>query len=65
MRKFFLAAALIVSVSFLSAEHSKAYVVNTTDSGTEISWDTTLVGYQINPSGGPSGSIAAIQASMQ
>lgn len=65
MRRFFLAAALIVSVSFFNAEHSKAYVVNTTGSGVEISWDTTIVGYRINPSGGPSGSIAAIQASMQ
>jgi hypothetical protein len=42
-----------------------AYQVNKTSVGADIKWVTSDVLYYINPSGGPSGNLSAIQASMQ
>jgi len=45
--------------------NSYAYKVSKTSGGTEIKWSSTSTTYYINPSGGPSGSLSAIQAAMQ
>lgn len=45
--------------------NSHAYKVSKTSGGKEIKWNTSSVTYRINTSGGPSGSLSAIQASMQ
>ncbi|MDZ7698922.1 MAG: matrixin family metalloprotease [Deltaproteobacteria bacterium] len=44
---------------------SYAYKVNKTSGGKDIKWSTSSASYRINTSGGPSGSLSAIQASMQ
>jgi len=44
--------------------NSHAYKVSKTSGGIEIKWSATSVMYFINPSGGPSASLSAIQASM-
>jgi len=42
-----------------------AYQVSKTSVGADIKWFTSNVFFYINPSGGPSGNLSAIQASMQ
>ena len=61
------AVKTLVIVFLLSVwcSNSHAYKVSKTSGGIEIKWNTTSVMYFINPSGGPSGSLSEIQASMQ
>ncbi len=42
-----------------------AYTVNTTTEGAEIKWAGPEATYEINPAGGPGGSLTAIQAALQ
>ena len=51
-------------VLFLNSTSVSAFLVNQTSSGLDIKWANNDVSYFINPAGGPSGSIASLQAGM-
>jgi hypothetical protein len=59
---FHITATIILCLSF---SHAAAFEVNTTSYGLEIKWSIPQATYYINTSGGPSGSLSALQASMQ
>ena len=64
--KLILASLIIVSfVSNKGLPSAYGFEVNKTSVNAEIKWDTTSVNYYINISGGPGGSLAAIQAALQ
>ena len=62
-----LVLCLLVFLSAMLALESpvSAYVVSTTGTGMEIKWQVPSASYLLNTSGGPSGSLEAIQAAMQ
>lgn len=55
----------LIFIFSLCASHVAAYQVSKTTSGAEIKWFITDVPYYVNSSGGPSGNLSEIQASMQ
>jgi hypothetical protein len=60
----YIAVILLVLLTPALAVNTYGFEVSKTISDAEIRWDSTEVSYQLNPSGGPAGSLAAIQASM-
>ena len=64
-RKLFIASLLVIFISGFWCSSAFAYKVKKTKSGKIIKWNTNTVTYYVNPSGGPPGSIAAIQAAMK
>jgi len=57
---------LILTVAgFVSVPDLLAYKIGKTDSGAEIKWFTSSTSVVVNTSGGPSGSLSAIQNSLQ
>ena len=55
----------IVFLLCLWVTDTQAYQVYTTSNGGVVKWDTTSETYFINTSGGPSGTLSAIQSAMQ
>ena len=64
-RKLFIASLLVIFISSFWCSSAFAYKVKKTKNGKIIKWNTNTVTYYVNTSGGPPGSIAAIQAAMQ
>jgi len=61
----YIVPTLIIFILSLLCTSVSAYQVNKTSGGADIKWNTNNVTYYVNTSGGPSGSLAAIQAAMQ
>ena len=62
--QFILFLLVIIILSFWCSS-AFAYRVKKTKDGKIIKWNTNTVTYYVNTSGGPAGSLAAIQAAMQ
>jgi len=57
--------AVLVSFTYLSAADLCAYKISKTDDGVEIKWAADRAIYRVNTSGGPSGSLMALQSALQ
>ena len=64
-RKLFIASLLVIFISSFWCSSVFAYKVKKTKSGKIIKWNTNAVTYYVNTSGGPPGSLVAIQAAMK
>jgi hypothetical protein len=64
-RKYPLIYSTIISLLLLCLSSAFGFQVSETSSGAEIMWNTNSVTYYINPAGGPSNSISAINAAAQ
>ncbi len=64
-RMQFIVSLLVIFVSGFWCSSAFAYKAKKTKSGKIIKWNTNTVTYYVNPSGGPPGSLAAIQAAMK
>ena len=56
---------ILIGLIFCWCNKLCAYVVNKTQTGAEIQWASSEVIYFLNPSGGPGGSLSAVQAAAQ
>ena len=61
----FIVSLLVIFVSSFWCSSAFAYKIKKTKNGKIIKWNTNTVTYYVNTSGGPSDSLAAIQAAMQ
>ena len=61
----FVGFLLVIFISSFWCSSAFAYKVKKTKSGENNKWNTITVTYYVNPSGGPPGSLAAIQAAMK
>ncbi len=64
-RMQFIVSLLIIFVSCFWCSSAFAYKVKKTKNGKIIKWNTNTVTYYVNTSGGPTDSLAAIQAAMK
>lgn len=65
LRRSLLKYLALIFILNLWYSNVSAYQVNKTSGSADIKWFTSNVIYYINPSGGPSANLSAIQASMQ
>jgi len=64
-RMQFIVSLLVIFIASFWCSSAFAYKVKKIKNGKIIKWNTNTVTYYVNTSGGPPGSIAAIQAAMQ
>lgn len=65
MRNQFIIPLLVLFATILCCSNVFAYKVKKTKDGKTVRWKTNTIIYYVNTSGGPSGSLTAIQSAMQ